>query len=361
MDIIKGLFFILYDNESFESILQQIEIVNNFNYNRIFLRVIEGMERKEYLKGYIYRIIQKVKEKKLDLILQVDEDCLNIMDESVYNLKDLYLTGVSGIFYKELSNIEQICEISYNDYIHIFVGWEILNEKTLKYMGEKGANFRNLSFVLPQGVRVFSGISVDEVINTLEILKGYSSNICAFLDDENGKNRVIPDGISTVEELRGKNSLVSYKILNLLGIRKFFIHGTIGSEQLKKINDASESYCEVRIRLFNNNDELAKKILFSKIRRITSVNRCGVISFGNIKKQMGLSKIESSYKDSCINIGDITIDNCLYGINEGELNIYTRNSDRDERINKIASIIEEDVCLLSYITQETLIKFVLEN
>ncbi|MCM1988542.1 MupG family TIM beta-alpha barrel fold protein [Oceanirhabdus seepicola] len=359
MYFIKGLFFILYDSESFERILTQIEIVCKLNYNRIFLRVIAGRERKEYLKEYIYRIMKKSKEKRLNMILQVDEDCINIMEENVYNLKELYLAGVNGIFYKELRNIEQICEISYNEYIHIYVGWEIINEGALKYMGEKGTNFKNLSFVFPQGVRVFSGISVEDMLCTIDIIKNYSSNLCAFLGDEMGTHSLIQDGISTIEGLRDKNSLISYKILNLMGIKKLFIDGTLGFEQLEMINNSSESCCEIRIKLVDNSDELAKRILFSKIHRIASINKNGVMNLGNVKRKMGLSRIENSFKENRINEGDITIDNYLYGINEGELNIYTTNSCGDQRINKIGAIVESELCLLRYITQETLIKFVL--
>ena len=359
MYFIKGLFFILYDNESFERILKQIEIVCKLNYNRIFLRVIAGGERKEYLKEYIYRIMKKSKEKKLNMVLQVDQDCINVMEENVYNLKDLHLAGVNGIFYKELRNIEQICEISYNEYIHIFVGWEIINEKSLKYMGKKGTNFENLSFVFPQGVRMFSGIALKDMLDTLDIVKKYSSDLCAFLGNEMGMNSIVQDGISTIEELRDRNSLVSYKMLNLMGVKKLFIDGTIGFEQLENINNSSESCCEIRIKLFDNEDELAKRVLFAKIHRITSINRNGVMALGNIKKELGLPRIDNSFKDNRINQGDITIDNYLYGINEGELNIYTTNYCVDQRINKIGYIVESELCLLNYITQETLIKFVL--
>lgn len=324
MYFIKGLIFILYDNESYERILEQIGIVCDLNFNRIFLRVIAGKEKKEYLKEYIYTIMKKAKEKRLNIILQVDEDCINVMDESVYNLKDLCYAGVNGIFYKEIRNIEQICEISYNEHIHIFVGWEIINEETLKYMGEKGVNYKNLSFVFPQGVRAYTGISVDDVLYAIDIIKNYSSNLCAFLGQESKDDSLSQDGISTIEELRYKNSLVSYKILKLLGIKNLFIDGTIEFEQLERINNSSETCCEIRIKLVDNEDELAKQILFSKIHRITSINRNGVMALGNMKKQIGLSKIDNSFTENMINEGDITIDNYLYGINEGGEYLYNK-------------------------------------
>ena len=185
------------------------------------------------------------------------------------------------------------------------------------------------------------------MIEKNKILSDRGIKVCAFVQSNNRKRSPLKDGLPTLEDHRNKDVRQAANHLFAIGNQSVFIGDSLPSKQ--ELNDLANLFTEgVELRIKVDTKEkvslkLLEEIYSSRTDGARDAIRASesrlILNGNNIKPENTVDK----------NYGDITIDNEGYKRYMGELQILTTNQAHDARINKVASVLQDDFYLLKYI------------
>ena len=238
--------------------------------------------------------------------------------------------------------------MSRNEYgIQIQLNASTLTEDFFRKLDKLSANYENIDALHNFYPRVGTGISEDCMIEKNNILQERGIKVCAFVQSNNRKRSPMKDGLPTLEDHRGMEVRKAANHLFAIGNESVFIGDSLPSEEeLQDLASLNPEGVELEIEV-EVEDEVCLRLLGETYSSRTD-NARDAIRASESRLILNGDKIKP------VNItdkkyGDITIDNELYMRYMGELQILITDQKSDNRVNKVASVLQKDFYLLKYI------------
>lgn len=191
--------------------------------------------------------------------------------------------------------------------------------------------------------------------------KKYGIRTSAFVNSLSASNGPwkISEGLCTLEQHRNLPIEIQAKDLFKEGIDCVIIGNSYASElELKKLSELNKNILELQIEVKIPLSEVEEQILFETLH----FNR-GDINSSLIRSTQSRVKFKGHIFNPTntvdIEVGDIIIDNSLYGQYSGELQIAKKNIKNEGKSNIVAHIIPEELYLIEHI--EPWEKFILKK
>ncbi len=206
--------------------------------------------------------------------------------------------------------------------------------------------------------RLNTGISIETFNKKNEMLKKRNIKISAFIPSLVNKRAPIFEGLPTLEKHRFFDPYVSAKELFALGMENIIFGDSIPSDdEIKRVGDINGKVLEFRVNL-NDCSPIEKKIIFDNIHENRPDSAEDVIRSTNSRVDLNNTGLIYPHDNISRTIGSITIDNKDYLRYSGELQICKKTLPKDNRVNVVGNICEDDLILLKYIDDETKFKLI---
>jgi hypothetical protein len=349
-EVFMSLGFSVYfglDNTKDENI-QLLKDANELGFTRIFTSLHIPEANYDILKVEVREFFNLAKQYDMDIISDISPNTFKFLDLDNMDLKGLRDMGVKTIRIDFGYTEEEISNMSKNDYgIQIQLNASTVTESFFKNLDKFSPNYENIDALHNFYPRIGTGISEECMLEKNKILSDRGIKICAFVQSNNRKRSPLKDGLPTLEDHRNKDVRQAANHLFAIGNQSVFIGDSLPSKQ--ELNDLANLFTEgVELRIKVDTKEkvslkLLEEIYSSRTDGARDAIRASesrlILNGNNIKPENTVDK----------NYGDITIDNEGYKRYMGELQILTTNQDHDARINKVASVLQNDFYLLKYI------------
>ena len=335
------------DNTKDENI-QLLKDANALGFTRIFTSLHIPEANYDILKVEVREFFELAKQYDMDIISDISPNTFKFLDLNNMDLKGLRDMGVKTIRIDFGYTEEEISNMSKNDYgIQIQLNASTITESFFKNLDKFSPNYENIDALHNFYPRIGTGISEECMLEKNKILSDRGIKICAFVQSNNRKRSPLKDGLPTLEDHRNKDVRQAANHLFAIGNQSVFIGDSLPSKQ--ELNDLANLFTEgVELRIkVDTKDKVSLKLLEEIYSSRTDGARDAIrasesrliLDGNNIKPENTVDK----------NYGDITIDNEGYKRYMGELQILTTNQAHDARINKVASVLQDDFYLLKYI------------
>ena len=336
------------DNTKDENI-KLLKDAYKLGFTRIFTSLHIPEANYDILKREVREFFTIAKEYDMDIISDISPNTFKFLDLESMDIEGLYNMGVKTIRIDFGYTEEEISNMSKNNYgVKIQLNASTITEKFFKELDKYNPNYENIDALHNFYPRVGTGISEECMINKNKILFERGIKSCAFVQSNNRKRSPLKDGLPTLEAHRGMDVRLAANHLFALGNTSVFIGDSLPSkEELESLSSINSDAVELRIKVNNDIDKVCLRLLKEVYSSRTDEARDAVRA-AESRLLLNGEKIKPSNSFER-KFGDITIDNENYGRYMGELQILKVDCNRDERINVVASVLQEDVYLLKYI------------
>ena len=213
-----------------------------------------------------------------------------------------------------------------------------------------GANLENIEALHNFYPHPHTGLDSYFFENQNKIFHDFGISSGAFIPSLNKPRLPLCEGLPTVEDCRNFSTDLSARFLAALGTDFIIIGDGLPSDEdlsaLAKIVD-DEVIMQAKIL---TEDETSQKILQNKFTRRPDVSKSVIraVEGRQILKQLG-GTIKADNSPTERTFGDVTIDNENFGRYVGEVQIVENILPPDERVNTVATILDEENFLTGYI------------
>ncbi|WP_250673031.1 MupG family TIM beta-alpha barrel fold protein [Paraclostridium ghonii] len=335
------------DNTKDENI-QLLKDAYELGFTRIFTSLHIPEANYEILKVEVRDFFKIAKKYDMDIISDISPNTFKFLDLENVDLKGLRDMGVKTIRIDFGYIEEEIAIMSKNNYgIQIQLNASTISADFFENLDKFSPNYKNIDALHNFYPRVGTGISEECMIEKNKILSGKGIKACAFVQSNNRKRSPLKDGLPTLEDHRNKEVRQAANHLFAIGNKSVFIGDSLPSKQeLKELSSLFTEGVELRIKV-DTKDEVSTNLLdeiySSRIDEARDAIRASesrlILNEKEIKPENTVNK----------KYGDVTIDNNGYQRYMGELQILTIDQEKDPRINKVASVLQDDFYLLKYI------------
>ena len=338
------------DNKKEENI-NLLNDAHRLGFKRVFTSLHIPEANYDILKSEIKEFLELARKYDMDIISDISPNTFKFLDLEDMDLKGLKYMGIKTIRIDFGYDEESIAKISNNAYgIKIQLNASTITEDFLEKLDKYNTNYNNIDALHNFYPRIGTGISEECMIQKNKLLKKRKIKIGAFVQSNHKKRSPLKDGLPTLEDHRGVDVREAANHLFAIGNDDVFIGDSLPSKkELEELSSLKSDAVELRINL-HIKDEVCERLLketyksrADEARDAIRASESRLILNGDIIKQ--LNTVDKEY-------GDITIDNEHYARYMGELQILKTNQKSDSRINKVASIIQDDFYLLKYIRNQ---------
>lgn len=335
------------DNTKDENI-QLLKDAYELGFTRIFTSLHIPEANYEILKVEVRDFFKIAKKYDMDIISDISPNTFKFLDLENMDLKGLRDMGVKTIRIDFGYTEEEIAIMSKNDYgIQIQLNASTISADFFGNLDKFSPNYENIDALHNFYPRVGTGISEECMLEKNKILSSKGIKACAFVQSNNRKRSPLKDGLPTLEDHRNKEVRQAANHLFAIGNKSVFIGDSLPSKQeLKELSSLFTEGVELRIKV-DTKDEVSANLLdeiySSRIDEARDAIRASESRLILNKKEI---KPENTVNKK---YGDVTIDNTGYQRYMGELQILTTDQEKDPRINKVASVLQDDFYLLKYI------------
>jgi len=242
-----------------------------------------------------------------------------------------------GIDFSTIANISKEMKISLNA--------STISEKDLDILKEYGADFSHLEAWHNYYPRPETGLDLHEFTKRNRWLQEQGLKVIAFASGDKNLRKPICKGLPSLEKHRFLHPLGQMLELLYSNVDEVYI-GDEGLQdstllQFQKLH----IHQIISLRVTNSDSQYFKDILGNHQNR-PDLSRDVIRS--NFARENNTKIIEVEPTKSRL-IGSITIDNKQYGRYMGEVQITKRNLPKDKKVNVVAQVIPDDICMLPYI------------
>lgn len=335
------------DNTKDENI-QLLKDAYELGFTRIFTSLHIPEANYEILKVEVRDFFKIAKKYDMDIISDISPNTFKFLDLENMDLKGLRDMGVKTIRIDFGYTEEEIAIMSKNDYgIQIQLNASTISADFFENLDKFSPNYKNIDALHNFYPRVGTGISEECMLEKNKILSSKGIKACAFVQSNNRKRSPLKDGLPTLEDHRNKEVRQAANHLFAIGNKSVFIGDSLPSKQeLKELSSLFTEGVELRIKVDTKDEvsiNLLDEIYSSRIDEARDAIRASESRLILNKKEI---KPENTVNKK---YGDVTIDNTGYQRYMGELQILTTDQEKDPRINKLASVLQDDFYLLKYI------------
>ena len=333
---------------------ENINLLNDahrLGFKRVFTSLHIPEANYDILKSEIKDFLELARKYDMDIISDISPNTFKFLDLEDMDLKGLKYMGIKTIRIDFGYDEESIAKMANNAYgIKIQLNASTITEDFLEKLDKYNTNYNNIDALHNFYPRIGTGISEECMIEKNKLLKKRKIKIGAFVQSNHKKRSPLKDGLPTLEDHRGVDVREAANHLFAIGNDDVFIGDSLPSKkELEDLSSLKSDAVELRINL-HIKDEVCERLLketyksrADEARDVIRASESRLILNGDIIKQ--LNTVDKEY-------GDITIDNEHYARYMGELQILKNSQKSDSRINKVASIIQNDFYLLKYIRNE---------
>ncbi|GFR36440.1 DUF871 domain-containing protein [Thermobrachium celere] len=352
----KGISVYLGLGYSVEQLIEYINKAGHFGFTKVFTSLhIPEANYKNFMTE-LRLVLNECKRNNMDVSVDISPNTLKFLNldlESLLKLKDMGINRIRvdfGFTDREIALLSKM----YDDLI-IEINASTITEEFLNNLNKYDANFKNINAFHNYYPRQNTGLSIETFNKKNKILKEHGIGISAFIPSNINKRGPIYEGLPTLEMHRFKKPHIAAKHLFALGVDNIYFGDFIPSdEELKTVGEVDEDILVLRLETLNNS-KLENKILFDYIHQ----NRLDEAQ-DVIRSTVYRDTQQSIEANNNINreYGSVTIDNKYYLRYSGELQICKRNLPKDDRVNVVSKVIEEELFLIDYIKEGTRFRFI---
>lgn len=271
-----------------------------------------------------------------------------ILDVNPGNISDFNLEGLT-LRLDDGFEVPQIVELSYSQKIQLNAS--TVTKEFLTLLANAGANFSNISALHNFYPHLYTGLDTNFFENQNKILHDFGIETGAFIPTLKGRKRPpFHEGLPTLEDCRNFSVDLSARFLAALNTDFIIVSDGLPTDEeciaLAEITDNEvimqaklltddEISAEILQYIFTSRPDVSKSVI-----RAVEGRRILKLLNGNIKPDNFSTER---------NFGDVTIDNDNFGRYAGEVQIVTDILPPDSRVNKIASVLNEENFLTGYI------------
>lgn len=301
-------------------------------------------------------ISNKIKNRNIDLIVDISINTLNIFDlnieEMILLLKSYGIKNVRvdyGFSIKDIKNI--------SGHFNIILNASTIDDKYCDSLKNEGINLENLTVCHNFYPRPETGLSDKFFIKKNNYFRAKGFKIQVFIPGENKRGPIF-EGLPTLEKHRKYSPFEAYlDFVKNYDIDQIFV-GDVGlsDNSIKRIlKFENENLIELKLEFLIKPDNYLDKIFWD-----VHQNR---LDYSELVVRSTKSREEIREKISPQNTieriaGSITIDNEKYLRYNGEIQITIVDLNKDDRVNVIGKIVDEDVKLLKYIIDDVKFRFI---
>lgn len=344
ISIYPGLDNLLEEN------LKLMELASTNGIKRLFTSFNIPETNKENFKRDLKIILTIAQNNDMEVISDISPKTLKILDIDTNDLKSLRDIGISTIRLDDGYSPEEIANLSRNtENIGIELNASAITKNVLENLEKHKADFSKIDALHNFYPRKNTGLSEEFFMEKNNLLKSYGIKVGAFISSEGKKRGPIFEGLVTLEAHRDIDSFLAARHLAALGVDSVFISESLPlCEEIENLSQIESNEVILKINLHTEND-IVKNLLKNKFTARADEAQ------DVIRAKAGRLLVkENIFAENTIErvIGSITLDNELYKRYMGELQIIKRNLPKDDRVNVVAEISQNEIFLIKYISPE---------
>ncbi|PFJ17117.1 cell surface protein [Bacillus cereus] len=336
---------IYLSKERVEKQKEWLKIAKENGFLSIFTSLHIPEDNPNTYKELIQILGKQALENEMELMVDVSPKSLHHLGITYENVKELVGWGITGlrmdygIAPKEIARVSHKMKVALNASTITESFWEeLIAEKIRVENVEAWHNF----YPRPE-----TGLAKSFIQKKNQYLHECGIKTMAFIPGDAEKRGPLYEGLPTLEKHRNMRPLEAYlELVQDCHVDKVLIGDRSASlETMQEIASVSRGIIPLRYQSFITNSEALKAVeqvhtnrvdpARDVIRSVESREECKVV----LQPMNTISRKK----------GSITIDNELYGRYAGEIQIVINDLPKDEKVNVVGKVVEEDVSLLSYV------------
>ncbi|PHG46661.1 DUF871 domain-containing protein [Bacillus wiedmannii] len=284
-------------------------------------------------------------ENDMELMVDVSPKSLHHLGMTYENVEELLDWGITGLRMdygikpKEIARVSHKMKVALNASTITDSFWkELITEKIRVENVEAWHNF----YPRPE-----TGLAKSFLQKQNEYLHECGIKTMAFIPGDDEKRGPLYEGLPTLEKQRNMRPLEAYlELVQHCGVDKVLIGDISGGvESVQEIASASRGIIPLRYKSFICDKEALKVVERVHTNRLDPAR--DVIR--SVESREGNKVILKPMHTIARKKGSITIDNELYGRYAGEMQVVTHDLPKDEKVNVVGMVVEEDLSLLPYV------------
>lgn len=322
-----------------------LKVAKENGFSSIFTSLHIPEDESGTYKELIQILGKQTLENDMELMVDVSPKSLHhlgITYENVEELLDWGITGLRmdyGIKPKEIARVSHKMKVALNASTITDSFWKELIIENIKVENvEAWHNF----YPRPE-----TGLAKSFLQKQNEYLHECGIKTMAFIPGDDEKRGPLYEGLPTLEKQRNMRPLEAYlELVQHCGVDKVLIGDISGSvESVQEIASASRGIIPLRYKSFICDKEALKVVERVHTNRLDPAR--DVIR--SVESREGNRVILKPMHTIARKKGSITIDNELYGRYAGEMQVATHDLPKDEKVNVVGMVVEEDLSLLPYV------------
>ncbi|MGH1257637.1 MULTISPECIES: DUF871 domain-containing protein [Bacillus] len=322
-----------------------LKVAKENGFSSIFTSLHIPEDEPGTYKELIQILGKQTLENDMELMVDVSPKSLHhlgITYENVEELLDWGITGLRmdyGIKPKEIARVSHKMKVALNASTITDSFWKELIIENIKVENvEAWHNF----YPRPE-----TGLAKSFLQKQNEYLHECGIKTMAFIPGDDEKRGPLYEGLPTLEKQRNMRPLEAYlELVQHCGVDKVLIGDISGSvESVQEIASASRGIIPLRYKSFICDKEALKVVERVHTNRLDPAR--DVIR--SVESREGNRVILKPMHTIARKKGSITIDNELYGRYAGEMQVATHDLPKDEKVNVVGMVVEEDLSLLPYV------------
>lgn len=357
----KGISIYLGMDNTLEENLEYISKAKKYGFTDIFTSFHIPEANYEKVISEFKEITKLANRLGMKIVADISPRAFNYLGASMDDLKAIANLGVYGIRIDFGYSPKQIANFTRNSYdLKVEINASTVTKKFLDEFEKFNPDFTNFMACHNYYPRMNTGISEKKLVEKNNMLKKYNIPISAFIPSLVNKRGPIFEGLPTLEMHRFLDPRIAAKHLLVLGVDNILFGDSIPSdEEIEKVGLINEDYIEFDIELYECSD-IEKKIVFNAHKNRPDSAE-DVIRSTESRNYLKEDDIIEQFNNIERRRGDITIDNSKYLRYKGELQICKKDLPKDERVNVVGKVVDDELFLLEYVNDETKFKFCLKN
>lgn len=337
--------------------INYIHTMNKLGCKGIFTSLHIPEDDPSHYANRLRELASLAKSNNMELFADISPKSLSYLGFTWDNAEKLTEWGLTGLRVDYGLSDEQIANLSRK--MKIALNASTITEENIQ-------NLKKFNFI-PSSVEAWhnyyprpeTGLDTEEFYQKNEWLKSEGLTVMAFIPGDGKRRGPLFEGLPTLEEHRTLSTFAAYlDFYHHPLVDKIFIGDPSISElTAKQFEYYKDETVYIRAYRFTDDQELIDRLKNVQTNRQDAAR--DVIRSAE-------SRLYGLIGDFPVNpfntvdrpIGSITVDNCLYGRYQGEIQITKRSLKANQKVNVIGQVIQEDIPLLKYIKGGT--KFIID-
>lgn len=345
-----------YLTEDIENINKYFERMEKHKVNTVFTSMHINEEDNDTVLDMISKVAAISKDKNFDLMIDISSNTMSKFNMTLDEMIDYYKNlGAKTLRVDFGLTIEQIKKLS--DNFNIVLNASTIDDKYCNELIEKGVNLEDLTVCHNFYPRPDTGLGEKLFLEKNKYFKEKGFKIQAFIPGDKVLRGPIHEGLPTLEKHRNANLLCAFiELIKDFKVDEVIVGDTeISDYYANAINEyINSNLISLRLKDYSL-DSISEKVFWNIHQNRKDYSEMVVrVSETRLAIKEKISKVNTLDRPK----GTITIDNEKYMRYNGELQITMVDLKSDERVNVLAHLKDEDICLLKYITGDIKFKFI---